>query len=185
MRTPCSRFKSALPLSAFFAAALLLTGTIADGQENVPFTLTSSAFADGSRIPDRYTCTAQNVSPPLAWAGVPKSAISLVLIMEDPDAAAKPWVHWVIYNIDPKTTGLPEGVSIEATGALSGKNSFRTYGYGGPCPPIAGGSHHYVFTLYALFSRPDLTEGAARADVLSAVADTTIAKAALTGLYSR
>jgi Raf kinase inhibitor-like YbhB/YbcL family protein len=183
--TKHSRFKSALPLSAFFAAALLFAGAVAEGQETVPFTLMSTAFTEGATIPDRYTCTDRNVSPPLAWSGVPNGTISLVLIMDDPDAAARPWVHWVMYDIDPKTTGLPEGVSIEVIGAVSGTNSFKSYEYGGPCPPIGSGNHHYVFTLYALSLRPNLKEGAARADVLSAIADITIAKTALTGLYSR
>jgi Raf kinase inhibitor-like YbhB/YbcL family protein len=180
-----SGFKGALPLSAFLAAALLFSGAIVEGQENVPFTLRSTAFSDGARIPDRYTCTAQNVSPPLAWAGVPKGTLTLALIMDDPDAAAKPWVHWVMYGIDPKTKGLPEGVSISAIGALSGTNSFTLYGYGGPCPPVSAGNHHYIFTLYALSASPDLKEGATRVELLSAIEGITIAKAALTGLYSR
>lgn len=180
-----SGFKGALPLSAFLAAALLFSGAIVEGQENVPFTLRSTAFSDGARIPDRYTCTAQNVSPPLAWAGVPKGTLTLALIMDDPDAAAKPWVHWVMYGIDPKTKGLPEGVSISAIGALSGTNSFTLYGYGGPCPPLSAGNHHYIFTLYALSASPDLKEGATRVELLSAIEGITIAKAALTGLYSR
>lgn len=185
MGTKYNRFKSALPFSAFFAAALLLAGAVAEGQESVPFTLVSTAFTEGARIPDRYTCTDQDVSPPLAWSEVPKGAVSLVLIMDDPDAAARPWVHWVLYDIDSKTTGLPEGASIDAIGAVSGTNSFNSYGYGGPCPPIGRGNHHYIFTLYALSARPGLEEGATRAEVLAAIADITIAKTVLTGLYSR
>ncbi len=187
MRTIVHRgYRGALPFSVVLAAAaLLLTGAIVEGQETVPFALTSTVFTEGGRIPDRYTCTAQNVSPPLGWTGVPKGTVSLALIMDDPDAAAKPWVHWVMYNIDPKTTGLAEGVSINAIGALSGTTSFKTLGYGGPCPPVGKGNHHYIFTLYALSASPNLKEGATRVEVLSAIEGITIDKATLVGLYSR
>jgi Raf kinase inhibitor-like YbhB/YbcL family protein len=185
MGTRNYRFMGALPLSAFFAAALLLAGAVAEGQEGVPFTLTSTAFSEGARIPDRYTCTGMDVSPPLTWTGVPKGTVSLVLIMDDPDAAARPWVHWVTYGIDPGITGLPEGASIESIGAVSGTTSFKSLGYGGPCPPRGAGNHHYIFTLYALSTHPDLSEGASRVEVLSAIKDITIAKTSLTGLYSR
>ncbi len=185
MGTQHNGFTIALTLSALIIATLLIAGVTAGAQENLPFNLTSTAFTDGSRIPDRYTCTGENTSPPLAWSGVPKSAKSLALIMDDPDAAAKPWVHWVIYNIDPKTTGLPEGVSIGAIGALSGKTSFSSLGYGGPCPPIGSGTHHYVFTLYALLAKPQLEEGATKDELLSNIGVVTIVMTELTGLYSR
>jgi Raf kinase inhibitor-like YbhB/YbcL family protein len=181
-----SGFRSALPLSVLLAAAaVLLTGAMVEGQQDTPFVLTSTAFKEGGRIPDRYTCTAQNVSPALAWTGIPKGTVSLALIMDDPDAAAKPWVHWVMYNIDPKTTGLAEGVSIGAIGALSGTTSFKSLGYGGPCPPVGAGNHHYVFTLYALSESPNLKEGATRVELLAAMEGITIAKTTLVGLYSR
>jgi Raf kinase inhibitor-like YbhB/YbcL family protein len=181
-----SGFRSALPLSVLLAAAaVLLTGAMVEGQQDTPFVLTSTVFKEGGRIPDRYTCTAQNVSPALAWTGVPKGTVSLALIMDDPDAAAKPWVHWVMYNIDPKTTGLAEGVSIGAIGAFSGTTSFKSLGYGGPCPPVGAGNHHYVFTLYALSASPNLKEGATRVELLAAMEGITIAKTTLVGLYSR
>jgi hypothetical protein len=178
-------FRIALALLSLLMATLLITGVTAGAEENLPFTLTSTAFTDGSRIPDRYTCTGENISPPLAWSGVPKSAKSLALIMDDPDAAAKPWVHWVIYDIDPKTAGLPEGVSISGIGALSGKTSFSSLGYGGPCPPVGRGTHHYVFTLYALLAKPQLEEGATKDELLFNIGVVTIVMAELTGLYSR
>ncbi len=178
-------FKMVLVLSALTVAAVMLAASIAGAEETAPFTLTSSVFSEGTRIPDLYTCTDRNVSPPLAWSGVPKGTVSMALIMEDPDATAKPWVHWVMYNIDPMVTGLPEGVSIESIGALSGTTSFSKLGYGGPCPPVGKGDHHYIFTLFALSADPGLKEGATRVEVLAAVADITIATAKLIGLYSR
>jgi len=183
--TDYTLFRIALSLSALFAVALLMTGSAAFGQESTPFTLTSTAFTDGSRIPDRYTCNGKNVSPPLAWSGVPGGTASLALIMDDPDAPGKTWVHWVLYNIDPKTAGLPESVSIDAIGAVSGITSFSRPGYGGPCPPIGRGVHRYIFTLYALSARPAVAGGATKAELLSAIDGITIATAKLTGLYSR
>lgn len=175
----------ALLLSALVIAAFLIAGAVAGAQDTGPISLRSTAFSDGSRIPDRFTCTGTNVSPALAWSGVPKSAVSLALIMDDPDAAGKPWVHWVIYGIDAKATGLDEGISLETVGALSGTTSFRSLGYGGPCPPVGRGTHHYIFTLYALSAVPQLTEGATKEELLSAMEGITIGTAVLTGLYSR
>ena len=177
---------AALPVSAILAtAALLMLGVTAAGEQKVPFKLTSSVFKQGGRIPERYTCKAENISPDLAWTGVPKGTVTLALIMEDPDAAANPWVHWVLYNIDPKTGGLPEGAGMGNSGAVSGTTSFKAPGYGGPCPPVGRGDHHYYFTLYALSADPNLKPGATRDEVLSAIKAITIEKATLMGLFSR
>jgi len=124
--------------------------------------LTSSAFSHGAQIPRRYTCEADDISPPLAWSEVPSAAQSLVLIVDDPDAPdpAAPkltWVHWVLYNIPPQARGLPEGVAVNAlpTGTKQGSNDWKRTGYGGPCPPI--GRHRYFHKLYALNALlPDL-----------------------------
>lgn len=126
--------------------------------------LLSSAFSAHGEIPERYTCDADNVSPPLTWSGIPKGAKSLALIVDDPDAPdpAAPqmtWVHWVLYNIPPAATGLPEAVSPEALpeGTLEGRNDWQNTGYGGPCPPI--GRHRYFHKLYALDTvLPDLNK---------------------------
>lgn len=115
----------------------------------------SSAFIDGSDLPAEYTCDGVDISPPLAWSGVPENAKSLALIVDDPDAPdpenpRMTWVHWVLYNIPPTTGGLPKGVSqselVQTT--REGVNDWKRTGYGGPCPPI--GRHHYFFKLYAL-----------------------------------
>lgn len=117
--------------------------------------LTSSAFDDGGKIPRRFTCEGDDISPPLAWSGVPEGARSLVLIVDDPDAPdpAAPkmtWVHWLLYNLPAGATGLAEGVSDEALpeGTGQGLNDWQRTGYGGPCPPI--GRHRYFHKLYAL-----------------------------------
>jgi hypothetical protein len=117
--------------------------------------LISTAFTEGQPIPRLHTCEGDDRSPPLAWSGVPAGAKSLVLIVDDPDAPdpAAPrmtWVHWVLYNLPPGTTELPQGVAPGAlpAGTLEGLNDWKRTGYGGPCPPI--GRHRYFFKLYAL-----------------------------------
>ena len=128
------------------------------------FTLTSRAFHEGGEIPRRYTCKGADVSPPLAWSGVPADAKSLVLIVDDPDAPdpAAPrmtWVHWVLYNIPATAPGVQEGVTADAlpAGTLEGTNDFHRTTYGGPCPPA--GRHRYFHKLYALDTvLPDLHE---------------------------
>ena len=115
--------------------------------------LTSTALAHGGEILSKYTCDGQDVSPPLAWSGVPAEAKSLLLIIDDPDAPdpAAPkmtWVHWVLYNMPPSASALPEGARQLPAGTLDGVNDWKRTGYSGPCPPI--GRHRYFHKLYAL-----------------------------------
>lgn len=117
--------------------------------------LSSSAFAPNGEIPANYTCEGQDISPPLVWQGVPAGTRSLALIIDDPDAPdpAAPkmtWVHWVLYNLPPETTELPEGITAQdlPAAAREGINDFKRNRYGGPCPPI--GRHRYFHKLYAL-----------------------------------
>jgi Raf kinase inhibitor-like YbhB/YbcL family protein len=124
--------------------------------------ITSSAFTPNGAIPKQYTCEDANVSPPLAWSGVPSNAKSLALIVDDPDAPdpAAPlrvWVHWVLYNLPADTAGLEEAVQELPAGTLEGLNDWGVTGYGGPCPPI--GRHRYFHKLYALDAvLPDLKQ---------------------------
>lgn len=123
-------------------------------------TLTSTAFAHQGAIPEKYTCEGGDVSPPLAWTGLPAGTRSLALIVDDPDAPdpAAPkttWVHWVLYNLPPTANGLPEGATVLPAGTQPGLNDWRRTGYGGPCPPV--GRHRYFHKLYALDTvLPDL-----------------------------
>jgi len=129
--------------------------------ESAKIELTSTAFEPGGPIPAKYTEDGEDVSPPLAWSGVPEGAKELALICDDPDApspkrpAATPWVHWVLYQIPPDAKELPEGIPKTARlddppGALQGRNSWPTTGYRGPAPPPGSGTHRYFFKLYAL-----------------------------------
>ncbi|MFU8856110.1 MAG: YbhB/YbcL family Raf kinase inhibitor-like protein [Deferrisomatales bacterium] len=150
--------------------------------------LTSAAFRADGEIPGKHTCDGSDVSPPLAWAGVPEGTKSLVLIVDDPDApdprAPKmTWVHWVLYNLPPTSTGLAEGVKELPPGTREGLNDWKRTGYGGPCPPI--GRHRYFHKLYALAEvLPDL--GTPTKAVLEAAMEGKIlARAELVGTYER
>jgi len=151
-------------------------------------TIRSPAFADGGTIPSRYTCQGADVSPPLAWSGVPVAAQSLVLIVDDPDAPdpAAPkmtWVHWLLYNLPPTLDGLPEGIAAATlpVGTLEGMNDWRRLGYGGPCPPI--GRHRYFHKLYALAAPlPDLHQPT-KAELEQAMSGHVLAVAELVGTY--
>ena len=143
--------------------------------------LTSPAFSEGGTIPKIFTCDADNVSPQLAWSGVPSETKSLVLIVDDPDAPAGDWVHWVLYDLPPELTGLAEG--IKGVG-VDGVNDFRKPGYGGPCPP-RGTNHRYFFKLYALDTRLNLKPGASKAEVEKAMDGHILAQGQLVGIYGR
>ena len=148
--------------------------------------LTSTAFSEGEMIPTRYTCDGEDVSPPLAWSGVPESAQSLSLICDDPDAPVGTWDHWVLYNIPPASSGLPEAVATDPTlesGAVNGKNSWGRLGYGGPCPP--GGTHRYFFYLYALDIQLALASGATSAQLRQSMEGHILAEGQLMGRYQR
>ncbi len=152
--------------------------------------ITSEAFAEGQRIASKHTCDAEDVSPPLAWSGLPDGTQSLALIVDDPDAPdpAAPkmiWVHWVLYNLPADCAGLAEAVAAETlpAGTLEGKNDWKQTGYRGPCPPI--GEHRYFFKLYALDAGlPDLGLPT-KDELLNAMEGHVLAEAVLMGTYSR
>jgi len=156
--------------------------------------ITSEAFTQGQRIPKKHTGEGDDLSPPLAWSGVPEAAKELVLICDDPDApTAEPWVHWVIYKIPASTAGLPEGIGRKPRlknppGALQGKNSWpsgQTIGYRGPMPPPSHGTHHYVFKLYALEARMVAEPGLDKKTVLDEIRNHVLAEGQLVGTYER
>jgi Raf kinase inhibitor-like YbhB/YbcL family protein len=153
----------------------------------VQLTLTSSGFTEGQPIPRKYSCDAENVSPPLKWSSVPQGTQSIALIADDPDAPAGTWVHWVIYNLPSTTTDLPEGLPATESvlsSALQGTNDFRRVGYGGPCPP-RGNPHRYFFKLYALDTVLNLKAGATKKDLLGAMEGHILAQGQLMGTYKR
>lgn len=153
------------------------------GEEGAAMSIkvSSEAFAAEEMIPKKYTCDGDDLSPPLSWSGVPETTLSLALIADDPDAPAGTWVHWVLYNLPPELTSLPQGV--QAIG-VEGINGFRRSGYGGPCPP-RGTTHRYFFKLYGLDTQLDLSPGASKAQVEKAMDGHTLAQGQLMGKYRR
>jgi hypothetical protein len=150
-------------------------------------TVLSSAFQEGDRIPSKYTCQGQDISPPLAWSQTPAGIQSFALIMDDPDAPGGVFTHWVLYNIPANIQELPEAMPAEGqlpNRALQGKNDFGRIGYSGPCPP-PGRPHRYQFTLYALNQPLDSKAGASKKQVLSAMQGHIVAQGQLTGIYQR
>jgi len=152
--------------------------------------LTSRSFTHEGEIPSRHTCDGDDLSPQLAWSGVPEGTKSLALIVDDPDAPDPKaprmvWVHWVLYDIAPATAELPEGVrsSDLPAGTKEGLNDWKRTGFGGPCPPI--GRHRYFHKLYALDVELGDLGKPTKAKLLEAIEGHVIEQAELIGTYQR
>jgi len=145
--------------------------------------VTSPAFPPEGSIPPLYTCDGDDISPPLTWTGVPPGAASLALVIDDPDAPAGTFTHWLAWNISPDTEGLPEGAPGEEDGIVQGTNDLGTIGYAGPCPPA--GVHRYRFRIFALDDVPAITRGAGRGEVDLAMEGHIIAWGELQGTYGQ
>jgi Raf kinase inhibitor-like YbhB/YbcL family protein len=150
------------------------------------FQLFCPEFQEGQPIPRKFSCDGLDIPPQLNWKDPPAGTDSYALIVHDPDAPAGDWVHWLLYNIPAGVNKLAEGIPAEKEfkdGTLQGRNSWHQIRYGGPCPP--GGTHHYIFTLYALDCKLKLEGGADRSEVLHATQGHILAQAKLMGTYSR
>lgn len=162
---------------------------VTEQKREAAMSLTSEAFEPGGRIPDRYTCTGEDISPPLSLEQVSADAESLVLILDDPDAPGGVFDHWLLWNIPADTTEIPEGIpqakQVEQLGgAVQGTNDFNELGYRGPCPP-AGTEHEYRFQLYALDKKLELPPGSKRAALEQAMEGHVLEEGTLRGVYSR
>ncbi len=147
--------------------------------------LVSSAFADGTAIPRRFTCDGENISPPLQWSNAPEGTRSLVLLCDDPDAPAGTWHHWAAYDIPPTANELAENAARN-TKLKQAVNDFRKTGYGGPCPPHGHGPHHYHFRLLALSADHLRAQPHASCrDIEREARKFTLAEATLVGRYER
>ena len=158
-------------------------------------TISSNSFSDNGMIPHNCTCLGSNRSPHISWSTLPEGTKSLALICHDPDAPGGDWVHWVLYNIPPTETALPEGLRNGSIGQ-SGLNSWGKKGYSGPCPPPGSGKHHYIFTVYALSEMLSIKEvpvkskgravsGVTREMLENEIVDKKIAVGMIVGLYER
>jgi Raf kinase inhibitor-like YbhB/YbcL family protein len=153
----------------------------------VTLTIESPSFREGEEIPQEFTCQGADVSPALAWSGIPAGTRSLALIVDDPDApdpkAPKmTWVHWVLYDLPPSEAVLPEGGELPA-GTREGVNDWKRTGYGGPCPPI--GRHRYFFKLYALDTTLGDLKSPSKPALEKAMVGHILAKAELMGTYQK
>jgi Raf kinase inhibitor-like YbhB/YbcL family protein len=144
-------------------------------------TVTSTAFQPTQPIPPRFSCDGANVSPPLAWSGVPPDAKAVALVVDDPDAPRGTFTHWVLLDIPSETTSIAE--DVVPPGATQATNSAGKASYFGPCPP--SGTHHYRFTIYALSAESGLSTGAPLDRALAAIDGAAIAKGQLVGIYTR
>ena len=141
----------------------------------------SPAFSPGAAIPGKYTCDGSDVNPPLAFSGVPAAAKGLALVVDDPDAPAGVWDHWIVWNISPGTGAI--GENSLPPGASQGRNGWGKSAYGGPCPP--SGRHRYLFRLYALDAPLKLPPGSGKRELERAMQGHILARAELIGTYRR
>jgi len=145
--------------------------------------LTSSAFRHGQAIPAEFTCKGRDVSPPLAWTGLPDGTEALAFILDDPDAAKGTWTHWTFWNL-PATVGtLDAGADATRLGATLGTTSAKMQGYHGPCPP--SGTHRYFFTIYALDGKLALDRGASVEQLRDAVRGRALGKGQLMATFTK
>ena len=147
-------------------------------------TVTTSVFDRGARIPPKFTCDGENVSPPLSWSAGPKGTSSYALILDDPDAPHGTWVHWVAWNIvaNQLAEALPREARL-ADGMSQGKNSWGKHGYGGPCPPA--GEHRYFFKVYALDTKLELDPATDKSALLAAMQGHVLGEGQTFGVYAR
>jgi len=186
-------FVGVMALVAVFRSPMDRTAAYAERKRGVTamtLKITSPAFSHNEEIPSKYTCDGEDISPALEWSGPPEGTKSIALIVDDPDApdpdAPKmTWVHWVLYNIPPSATGLPQAAKSQdlPEGTKEGLNDWQRTGYGGPCPPI--GRHRYFHKLYALDAvLPDLGNPT-KEDLQKAMEGHILARAELVGTYQR
>jgi hypothetical protein len=172
----------ALRIALFAIFGLAPVSALADQMH-----LSSSAFANGATIPAAYSCVGANASPPLEWTGVPASAVTVALIVDDPDAPSGTFVHWVLYDIPVDAANRAGKIAENGTlppNARQGANGFGDSKYGGPCPP-PGAPHHYHFKLYALDTKLGMPAGASADQVEEAMRAHILASAELIGIFER
>jgi Raf kinase inhibitor-like YbhB/YbcL family protein len=152
--------------------------------------ISSPAYTDGVSMPAKYTCEGKDLSPPLEWSGVPAGTKSFVLIIDDPDAPdpkapRMTWVHWVLYDLPPDSSGLPEDANSKGlpAGTKVGINDWKRPDYGGPCPPI--GRHRYFHKLYALDTKLSELSKPTKADIEAAMKGHVLAEAVLIWTYQK
>lgn len=149
--------------------------------------VTTPRFEHGEMIPEKYTCDGDNVSPALSWENLPKDTVSVVLLVDDPDAPGGVFTHWIVYNLPGDNSQLEEIVPKSKNldnGGIQGRNDFGEYGYGGPCPP-QGENHHYYFRVFALDKKLEPEDGTNRNTLLQAIEGNILDEGEYMGRYKR
>ena len=172
---------TAPPLATTSTSGAVLANPPVGSGELTALVLGSPAFGAGQPIPARYACDGDNISPPLAWSGIPAGTVELALTVVDPDASGGQFVHWAVTGLAPALTGIDEGVLPE--GAIESRNDSSEFGWFGPCPP-AGETHRYVFTLYALTEPSGVAAGTGGPDTVQQIAQTPGVAATLSGTFT-
>jgi Raf kinase inhibitor-like YbhB/YbcL family protein len=145
--------------------------------------VSSPSFRNETPIPTRFSCDAEDVSPPLRFTSVPAEAKTLAWIMDDPDAPAGTWVHWLVWDVPATTRDIDDDADVQRLGGTEGKNGWGRIGYGGPCPPR--GRHRYYFRVYALDTTLGLKTGSDRAELEKAMQGHVLGDGVLMGTYER
>src|SRR6266581_8009049 len=162
-------------------SAIVLAAIVSLAVGGAKMKITSSAFQEGGDIPSKFSRDGQDINPALRIEGTPSNAKTLLLIMDDPDAPVGLFTHWLVWNIDSKTTEIAE--KSVPKGAVQGTNDYPTLGYGGPQPP--SGTHRYYFKIYALDQTLNLRAGAKRKELDKEMSGHVIGQGQLMGRYTR
>lgn len=181
-----SNYLFALALGSLFFAGCSDEPKSAN-EKNMKLQVTSTAFSEGQAIPQKYTCSGDDISPPLAWTQPPAGAKSIALMVEDVDAPGGTFTHWVLFNLPPDMVALGENIAKTETlssGARQGANDFKKTGYSGPCPP-PGKPHRYYFKIYALDTQLDLPPNTTGKNLAAAMNDHVIAEGQLMGICEK
>jgi Raf kinase inhibitor-like YbhB/YbcL family protein len=144
-------------------------------------TVTSSAFGDRERIPEKFSCKGDNVPPPLAWSGIPSGTTNVAIMVTDPDATKGLFVHWIVTGLPPSSSGSLTGARLPS-GARTEPNSAGQAGYTGMCPP-AGREHHYIFEVLALGTKVAFPAEATPQDKVRLLRAASSAGGKLTGTF--
>ncbi len=175
------------PILLLVALAALGSTAGAQGAGAAPrasaFRVRSAAFRDGGLLPDGFTCDGAGASPPISWRGVPVGTEELALVVDDPDARAGAFVHWVAWGIDPASGRIPE--QLVPAGIREGRAGTGRVEYVPPCPPSGDGAHGYRFTLYALSGAPEVAEGATERQLRRAIRGSVLARSRIVARYER
>jgi Raf kinase inhibitor-like YbhB/YbcL family protein len=196
MRT---NLKQSLLVAAFLSIlgvgnAAIPQGAMAQAPPAPPskFKLTSPAYAEGTMIPTQYTCAVPNpVSPALQWSNPPAATVSFAMILHDTEGAhakgTMDTTHWIFWNVPANSVSLAENVKLDSSpnGMVQGKNAPGVNGYLPPCPPPGATPHHYVFEMYALDTKLDISPASTRTDLLNAMEGHIVGKAVYFGMFGR